>query len=143
MYVDAQNLFSDAQAITSAAASTNLIDLGSARDIGVGETLYLVSSVDVAFTDAGSDSTLVVTLETDDNAAFSSAVTIATIGTFGALSAAGSRLVIKLPPGAAYEQYIRVLYTPVTGDLTTGSVTTFLTKDLQAFTAYPIGYTVS
>ena len=143
MYVDAHNLFSDAQAVTATAASTNLIDIGSARDIGVGETLYLVSSIDVDMTDASSDSTLAVTLETDDNAGFSSATTIATIGTFAALSVAGTRIVIKLPPDVGYEQFIRVLYTPANGNLTTGSFTTFLTTDLQAFTPYPIGYTVS
>ena len=143
MYVDAQNLFSDAQAVTAAASSTNLIDLGSARDIGVGENLYLVCSIDVDMTDGGSDSTLAVTLETDDNEGFASATTIATVGTFAAVSVAGTRLVIKLPPDASYEQYIRVTYTPANGNLSTGSFTTFLTIDLQAFTPYPIGYTVS
>lgn len=143
MYVDAQNLFSDAQAITASAASTNLIDLGSARDIGVGQELYVVAVVDIGFTDAGSDSTVTVTLETDDNAAFTSAATVQTIGTFAALTAAGSRLVARLQPSAAWEQYVRAYYTVANGNLTTGSLTVFLTIDIQAWTAYPIGYTVS
>lgn len=143
MYVDAQNLFSDAQAITASAASTNLIDFGSARDIGVGRELYLVVVVDVAFTDAGSDSTVAVTVQTDDNAGFASATTVQTIGTFAALTAAGSRLVARLQPDAGWEQYVRVYYTVANGDLTTGSLTSFLTTDIQAWTAYPIGYTVS
>lgn len=143
MYVDAQNLFSDAQAITASAASTNLIDFGSARDIAVGRELYVVIIVDTAFTDAGSDSTVTVTVETDDNAGFASATVVQTIGTFAALSAAGSRKVARLQPDAGWERYVRLNYTVANGDLTTGALTAFLALDLQAFTAYPIGYTVS
>lgn len=143
MYVDAQNLFSDAQAITATAASTNLIDFGSVRDIGVGRELYLIIIVDTAFTDSGSDSTIAVTIETDDNTGFSSASTIQTIGTFAALSAAGTRLVARLQPDAGWERYVRLKYTTANGDLSTGALTAFLALDLQAFTAYPIGYTVS
>ena len=65
MIMDAQLLFSDAQAITAAAGSTNTIDLGAVRDIGTGENLYLVVTVDVAFTDGSSNSTLTVALEGD------------------------------------------------------------------------------
>lgn len=143
MYVDAQNLFSDAQAITASAVSTNIIDLGSARDIGVGRELYLVVLVDTAFTDAGSDSTVQVDIQTDDNAAFASATTLKTVGTFAALSAVGSRLIERLNPDLAWEQYIRLNYTVANGNLTTGSLTAFLTVDVHAWTAYPIGYTVS
>ena len=37
MYIDRQNLFSQDQAVTTSAASTDYIDLGVARDIGNGE----------------------------------------------------------------------------------------------------------
>ncbi len=143
MILDAHNLFSDAQAITATAASTNLIDLSSIRDIGVGRELYLIVIVDVAFTDAGSDSTIAVTIETDSTAAFGSAATIQTIGTFAALAAIGTRLVARLAPDASWEQFIRLKYTAANGDLSTGSLTAALILDLQAFTAYAIGYTVS
>ena len=143
MYVDAQTLFSDAQAITATAVSTNIIDFGSARDIGIGQELYVVVVVDVVFTDVGSDSTVAVTLETDDNEGFASATVVQTIGTFAALTAAGSRLVARLQPDAGWEQYVRANYTVANGNLTTGSLTAFLTVDIQVWTAYPIGYTVS
>ena len=144
MYVDAQTLFSDAQAITAAAASTNLIDLGAANvNLGTGRDVYLVAVVDVAFTDSGSDSTLTVALEMDTAAAFSSATTAQTIGTFGALSAIGARLIAKLQPEAITERFIRLQYTPNNGNLTTGSLTAFLTEDIQAFTAFPDGFTIS
>ena len=42
MLLDAQNLFSDAQAITATAASTNVIDTGSAKDDGKGAGVPLL-----------------------------------------------------------------------------------------------------
>ena len=89
MYVDAQLLFSDAQAVTSAAGSTNTIDLGAVRDIGTGKTLYVVVTVDVAMTDASSDSTVTVALEGDSTTSFTPDGT-ATLFTIPAVSAAGA-----------------------------------------------------
>jgi len=144
MKIDAENLFSDEQAITAAAGSTNILDLGAVRNIGVGKTIYLVVVVDVAFTDAGSDSTLTVTVETDNDVAFGSPTLAAqTVGTFAALSAIGSRLVARLQPDAILERYMRVYYTPNNGDLTTGSVTTFLTLGIDAYTAYADAVTIT
>ena len=143
MYVDAQNLFCSAQAVTASAASTNLIDFSIARDMGNGEDIYLVVNITVAMTDSGSDSTVAVTLETDDNASFSSAATAMTIGTFAATSAAGTQLFAKLQPGKIDEQYLRAYFTVAGGNLTTGSFDAFLTTDIQNTTDYASGYTVS
>lgn len=144
MYVDAHALFSDAQAVTAAAASTNLIDLGAAQSrIGVGEELFIVVQVDVAMTDAGSDSTLAVTLEQDDAAAFGSATSIQTIGTFAEVSAVGTRLVARIAPDVVTERYIRLYYTPANGNLTTGSFTAYVAKDIQADRAYADGFVIS
>lgn len=136
MILDAHNLFSDAQAVTATANSTNVIDSSVARDLGAGEEIYLVVMVDVAMTDSGSDSTVAVTLVTDDNASLSSKTTVQTIGTFAATSAAGSRFIAKLQPSALYERYIGVTYTVAGGDLSTGSFTAFLTKNIDAYRAY-------
>jgi len=136
MILDAQNLFSDAQAVTASAASTNLIDLRATnQDPGVGENLYVVSLVDVAFTDAGNDSTVTVTLETDTADTFGSATTVQTIGTFAALSA-GTVLIARLQPGIT-ERYLRAYYTLANGNLTTGSITTFLCHNVDKYRAYP------
>jgi len=143
MLVDAQNLFSDAQAITASAASTNLLDLGIARSLGDGERLYVVCLVDTAFTDSGSDSTVAVTIETDDNADFSSATTAQTLGTFAALSAAGSVLIVPIAAFATEERYVRLYYTLANGSLTTGAITAFITHDVQRYTAYADGFTIS
>jgi hypothetical protein len=143
MIFDAHNQFSDAQAVTATAASTNLLDLGAVRNLGAGENLYVAVVCDVAMTDSGSDSTLTVTVETDDNASFSSATTAQTVGTFAALSAIGTSLIARLSPTAINERYMRLKYTTANGDLSTGSFTAFLVKDVQNYTSYADGLTIS
>lgn len=144
MYLDAHNLFSDAQAITSSAASTNLIDLGVAnRNLGVGQPVYVVVQCDVAMTDASSNSTVAVTIEQDTAAAFSSATAVQTIGTFAAVSAVGTRIFAAIQPDAITERYIRVYYNVANGVLTTGSFTAYLTDNVQAEFEYPDGFTIS
>lgn len=136
MIMDAELRFSNAQAITASAASTNQVDLKAIRDIGTGQDIYFVAQVDVAFTDGTSDSTVTVALQTDDNSAFSSATTVQTVGTFAALSAIGTRLVAKLQPLAFVERYLQAYYTVANGNLTTGSITSYLVLDAELFRAY-------
>lgn|SRR5574343_1274218 len=145
MLIDIQNQFSNAQAITASAASTNSIDLGAVRNIGVGERLYIVFHVTTAFTDVGSDSTVTPSLQTDDNSAFSSAATVRTYDTLAALTAAGTYRYYELEPFTAagtYERYLQVYYTVAGGNLSTGAISAFLTHDIAAFRAYAVGYTV-
>lgn len=143
MITDALLLFSDAQAITAAAGSDNTIDQGIARDIGTGEDLYVVVSVDVAFTDSGSDSTLAVALEGDSTTTFTPDGTV-TLFTIPALAAAGNIYYAKLSPGMAplAYRYLRLKYTP-SSDLTTGSVTASIVHDIAKFVPYAKGYTIS
>lgn len=108
MLIDSQLLFSDAQALTATAASTNLIDHGSDRNIGVGEPLVAVITVDVAL--AGTTPTFQVTVQTDDNAAFSSAASVAQSLQYSAL-AAGAKVVVPLPPDTSPERFTRLNYT--------------------------------
>lgn len=142
MYVDAQLLFSDAQAVTAAAGSTNTVDFGAVRDMGVGTQLYVVALVDVAFTDGSSDSTLTVALEGDSTTSFTPDYT-RNLFTFAALAAAGTVKIAALGPDDLNLQYARLLYTPNNGNLTTGSITAFITKDIQKYTSYADNITIS
>lgn len=142
MFVDSQLLFSDAQAVTAAAGSTNTIDFGAVRDIGVGEPLYVVVVCDVAMTDSGSDSTLAVALETDSTTTFTPDAT-RTLFTFSALSAVGTTKIARLGPDDINLQYARLKYTPAGGDLSTGSFTAFITHDIQKYVSYADAITVS
>lgn len=142
MILDQQNQFDNAAQHLTTEASTNIIDFDKIRNIGVGENLYFVAIVTTAFTDAGSDSTQTLTLETDDNAGFASPATGMTIGTFAALSPVGTRLVARLQPDTINERFLRVKYTVANGNLTTGNFTTFLTHDIQAYTSYASGFSI-
>jgi len=99
--------------------------------------MYISISVDVTMTDASSDSTLAVTLETDDNTSFSSASTVATLLTIPAVTVAGTKYFVRLPIGTTvpYERYIQLRYTPANGNLTTGSFTAALVKNIDKWSS--------
>lgn len=121
MFIDSQHLFSEAQALSATGASTNIIDLGAERKLGVGEPMAVVIMCDVAL--AGTSPTLVVTLQSDDNSGFSSATSIIATQSVGAL-AAGAKLVLPIPAGNT-ERYIRLNYT-LGGTTPTVTLTSFL-----------------
>lgn len=153
MYVDKQNEFSDAQAVTATAISTNVIDLfagttsgavnNTLRDIGSGQDVYLVVITQTAITDASSDATLVVSLESDstENLATSPTVHFTTAAmAFADYSPAGTVLVaVKLPFGD-YERYLGIRYTVASGPFTAGAIDAFLTTDFQSWRAYKKNY---
>jgi hypothetical protein len=143
MILDSQLLFSDAQAITAAAASTNSVDFGAGvKNLGVGEQINIAINVDVALTDAGSDSTLTVALQTDTDPAFGSPTTVKTLVTIPALAPIGAAYFASIEPDDVVERYVRLYYTPNSGNLTTGSVTAAVVKDIQKQVIYPKGYTI-
>ena len=136
-YVDAQNLYSDAQALTATAVSTNIIDHGQDRNLGIGTPLAVVMTVDVLAVTAG---TLTVVLQTDDNAAFSSATTVATTAALAtAALVAGAQFTLDVPADTVIERFTRINYVIVT--ITTITVTTFLTQKsmLQNSVSYASG----
>lgn len=141
MMYDKLNTFGTDQAVTTTAASTDIVDLGAARDIGNGEPLELVILVTETVTAAGA-ATVTFTLETDDNAGFSSTFVLASAGAMAkAVLTAGTEVLrVKVPLDA--ERYLRTNYTVATGPLTAGKFTAFLAHDRQASRAYASGFTV-
>lgn len=162
MYVDKMLEFSDAQAVTATAISTNVYDLfttdvgGSATefspntrlDVGAGEEVWLVVSTASAVTDTGSDATLVVDLVTADDVGLSTnAQIVATTGAtplaFAAFSVAGTRLLAIRLPNFPYRRYIGLRYTVAAGPLTAGTFDAFLTLSaIDANRIYKSGFTV-
>src|SRR3546814_12405973 len=116
MYLDKENEFSDAQAVTATAISENVIDLGATntlKDIGAGEEVWLVVRTRTAATDATSDATLAVSLESDSTADLATSATThftTSALAFADLSPAGTVLAaVRLPPGE-YEPTLVVRY---------------------------------
>lgn len=140
MYVDAQLLLSDAQALTATAVSTNIIDLGSDRDIGPGRGLSFVLTTDVAADSTTGNETYQVDIQTDDNSGFSSATTICSYVILAAALTAGSIHVLPMPN--TNERYVRLNYT-LGGTTPTWTVTSFVGLDAQLYQAYPNNYTIS
>jgi hypothetical protein len=111
MLLDQQALFSAAQAITATAASTNVIDTGSSKDVGKYGDIPLLIQVVEAFNTLTS---LTVTVQTDDNSSFSSATdVISMVIPLASLTVGYKTPVITLP--MKLERYIRLNYTVTAG----------------------------
>ncbi|EAA5679595.1 hypothetical protein D6R12_09710 [Salmonella enterica subsp. enterica serovar Weltevreden] len=137
MILDKLLMFSEKQAVTVSAASTDVIDLGpidgTRRDIGVGYPLEFWATVDTTATAAGA-ATLNAQLQTSpDNSTWT------TIYDSGALAlaalTAGTRLFsAKVPAGV--QRYLRVNYTVGTGPLTAGAFTSGINLDVDNNSPY-------
>lgn len=143
--LDILNLFQPStagQAVTATAPSTSVIPLTVARDIGRGEPVKLECLVTEAFTDSSSDSTITVTIETDDDETFGSPTVAQTVGTFAALSAVGTKLEAFLQPGKINEKFMRLKYTVANGSLTTGKISSQIVDSFNKGNDFPIGSTI-
>lgn len=131
MILDKQNLFSEDQAVTVTANSTNIIDLGNddsaVQALNEKGELELFVQVTTAFANATSMS---VTLTSDDSSTFASETTVlASAAVAEASLVAGYQFKLgKLP--RINEQYIRLTYT-VVGTHNAGAVTAGLILDRQ------------
>lgn len=139
MILDKLLMFSEAQAVTNTAASTDVIDLGpidgTRRDIGVGYPLELFVNVNTTAAAAGAATVNIALQTSPDN---SSWTTLATSGDL-ALSAltAGKRVFSqKMPQGV--QRYLRMNYTVGTGPLTAGAFTAGINLDVDNNSPYPI-----
>lgn len=128
MIIDRFNEFSDAQAVTATAASTNIVDLNAAGKIE-GKPYYLHIKVNTSATASG-DATVTFSFETDDNTGFSSATTLWTSAAIGKAALTAGTEVVRLPiNGMPIKRYTRVYYTVATGPLTAGKFDAFLSAD--------------
>ena len=133
MYLDKQLMFSEAQALTATAASTNVLDLGPlALGTGPGEgmrNMLAFCTVHTILDSAGDAATLVAVLQMDSTAAFSSAATIATTGTIAEATLVAKYKIfdgIRLPLNC--ERYIRINFTVAVENFTSGNIDAGLTN---------------
>lgn len=123
-YIDAQNLYSDAQALVATAVSTNLIDHGQDRNLGIGTPLAVITTIDVLAVTAG---TLTIQLQTDDNVGFASPTVIATSRALATAELlAGAQFTVDVPADTLIERFTRLNYVIVT--ITSVTVTSFLAQ---------------
>lgn len=154
MILDERTEFCDAVALNTGAAGTYLlgdqIDLGVARDIGAGQPLYLVVTVDTGITLAApttgtATGTVSFSLASDASAAIATDGTATVHATSAAWATssttdipAGTVLfAVALPmEGAVYERYLGILQTTGTTAINAGKINAFLTHDVAKYKAY-------
>lgn len=130
MIIDFNLQMSDAQAVTSSAASTNIIDLGADRDIGPGEEMKLVFTCDT--TQAGTSPTVTFKLQTSATAG-GTYTDLATSRTVAAMTS-GQAVVMGLPDTNL--QFIRAYFTIGGSSITAGAFSAQIVKDASQWQAY-------
>lgn len=130
MILDKQLIFSESQAVTAAAGSTNIVNQGAAGN-AYGNELFLVVQTKTAAAASGA-ATVNFQLRTSANADMSSSTVLFDSGAIGkaALTVGSEPVKAKVPLGA--KQYIDVYYNVGTGPLTAGAFTAFLTPDVKS-----------
>lgn len=137
MIMDATLQFSNAQAVTADAASTNIIDLGGTgsaygaaapltRDIGNGLPIPLLVTVTESFNNLTS---MNVSIQVDDTSAFASPKTVFRSPEYALadLAMGKQHLLPDAFPVGTNERYVRLFYditgtAPTTGKITAGAV---------------------
>jgi hypothetical protein len=156
MILDESLEFADATSVAGDAGTAligDVIDLGAAaRDIGAGETLYLVITTAVEIITGGNAGTIKFQLASDatDSIATNGSASIHyDTGTFvtdgtdanaAQLKAGAVICAIALPmEGRVYERYLGILATIATTTVTAGAINAFLTRDVRKWRAYAEG----
>jgi hypothetical protein len=130
MVLDKNTLFSDEQAITVTAASTDVLDLGALGIVpynqaqllhrkGLKEIPLLIQVVE----NFATLTSLKIAVETDDNSAFSSAKEVLSQTVLVADLVAGFISAIDKIPRGVNERYMRIKYTVNGADATAGKIT--------------------
>ncbi len=136
MILDERLEFADAAAValnTSSQILGDVIDTGAfTKDLGAGETLYLVIQVSTVFGGAGN---VTFQLYSHTSTTVNSGTSHYTTGALAyTVYTAGYTIAIALP-AASYAQYLGI-YETTSGNLTSGAVNIFLTKDVSRWRAY-------
>lgn len=138
-------------AITVTAASTNVVDLGVARDMGAGDdpSLVIFFTAITALLSAGATTLTVDVQGSTDNSSWTSMVSTGAIGK--ASFTAGAKISLDVPrliPGQSKPRYLRLNYTVATGPFTGGTIAAYMVLDDHLNTGlnnygYAPGVTVS
>ena len=126
MFMDKQLMFSEDQAITATAVSTNVLDMG-APDAGKSE-LSIFAKVGTAFTAAGA-ATMTIEVQTATDAAFTTPIVLARSADVpkASLVAGYQPIMIDVPVGC--QRFLRMNYVVSTGPMTAGTLTAGIVAD--------------
>jgi hypothetical protein len=136
MLIDAQNEFSDAQAVTATAIGTNMLNLGSTDDYAIGEPLFVDFVVNTAFASGGAPTMIFQIVQDTENTGGSPSVLVASASHLKAALTVGVRVRLYLPANTQTQQYLGVQYTVGVTTYTAGKVDAFLSPVEQASETY-------
>lgn len=153
MIIDERNEFADAVSVAKTAGSTynigDVIDVSVARDMGNGQPVYLVVSVDTEIITGGAAGTIQFQLVSDSTSTPSTDgtqsihviseeyVTDGTDANDAELKAGEVPFQVVLPvEGQQYERYLGVQAVVGTTDTTAGKINAFLTLDPFGWKSY-------
>lgn len=156
MIMDDRNEFADAVSVAAAAGTAligDVIDLGANhRDLGNGQPLYFVITVDTEIITGGAAGTIKFQLVSDAQAAIATDGTASVhfdTGTFvtddsaanDAQMNAGAQICCVAIPleGRVYERFLGVLAVIATTTVTAGKINAFLTYDPHGWSPYAEG----
>jgi hypothetical protein len=143
MIMEKFNQFSTLQAVTAAAVSTDVVDLGATYDFGAGEPIWAVFRVGTAADSSGDAATVNFEIEGSTDAAFTSPITLAETGAVAQAALTANTTVAKLRLASTTPiRYMRARYNVAVANLTAGTFDAFLVKDIDNYHAYANGYTV-
>lgn len=141
MILDRQTLFSNSQAITATANSTDVYDLGVRRRVANPDAdfeIYL--KVMEAFTAAGAGTLAVSLVTADDSALTTNADTLMTTSAIGkATLVVGYEPAKWSVPSVRLRRFLGLVYTVATGPMTAGKITAGLAFGRDDNFAYPVG----
>lgn len=139
MILDKLLMFSEAQAVTNTAASTDVIDLGpidgTRRDIGVGYPLEVFVNVNTTAAAAGAATVNIALQTSPDNSTWT---TLATSGDLALTALTAGKRVFSQHVPQGVQRYLRMNYTVGTGPLTAGAFTAGINLDVDNNSPYPI-----
>lgn len=125
MILDAKLVFSDAQAITSTADSTNVLDFGNADpNQGEGTKLVLHVDVDTAFTASGSATLTVNLLSSADDSTYVSTKLLT--GAIPKATLVAGYKIFETSIPYEFLRYMKLVYTVATGPMTAGKVNAYI-----------------
>ena len=124
MILDKDLIFSDKQAVTADAASTNALDLGQGGD-AVGQELAIHAVVQTTFATLTS---LTIKVQTSaDNSNWADVILTPAIAAADLVKGA-EVLYIRVPKGL--KRYVRLYYDVTGSNATAGKITAFMSKDI-------------
>lgn len=146
MILDERTEFADAstdiQAATGRALIGDVINTEVARDLGNGQPVYVVISVDTEIDSAADGATVDFEVSSDAAAAIATDGTATVHVSTGVIAEAallaGATWVLALPlEGNAYEQYLGIVANIGGETITGGAINAFLTLDPHGWQSYP------